>query len=375
MAVIVVIAAPVTELLLFQASHFCKETSTKHEDNGRTAWGQGVTAIGNWRRLGLEAGYFSGLATLAGLRAADRGLILKIDRVRPRRNEAFQPLKSCELTPERLDRAIKTLRRWKVEFLSIDQLCARLAAPPRFGRFVCLSFDGGSRDLSRFGAPVLARHGVSYTVYLPTAFPDGLGKPWWLALEQVIARHDRLVLVIDGTERRFDCASLEDKYHVYYFLSSWMQSLAPAGLSVAIGDLCQRYSVDLQALAREALMVWDEVMPLAVDPLVTVGSATVNFTELASLDDASALREIKMGRAVAEAALGRPVPHLAYPFGDRGSFDERHVRMAEQGGFTSAVTTVPGAVTARSNRLALPRVKFDGSRRSLRMLKAMLSGL
>jgi peptidoglycan/xylan/chitin deacetylase (PgdA/CDA1 family) len=222
---------------------------------------------------------------------------------------------------------------------------------------------------------VLARHGVPFTVYLPTAFPDGLGKPWWLALEQVIARHERLALVIDGVERRFDCASVEDKYHVHHFLSSWLQSLAPADLSAALADLCQRYSVDFQAIAREALMAWDEVMQLAADPLATIGSATVNYTALASLDDVSAQREIRMGRAVAEAALGRAAPHLAFPFGTSGSFDERHVRMAEQAGFASAVTAEPGTISADSNRLALPRVVFDGRRRSLRMLKAMLSGL
>jgi len=333
-----------------------------------------VTAIGNWRRLGLEAAYFTGAAGLAGLRAADRGVILKIDRVRPRRNEPFQPLQSRELTPDQLDRVITALRRWKVELLSIDQLCARFDAPRRSGRFVCLSFDGGWRDVLRFGTPVLARHGVPFTMYLPTAFPDGLGKPWWLALEQVIARHARLALVIDGVERRFDCASLEDKHHVYHFLSSWMQSLAPADLSLALGDLCQRFSVDFAALAREALVGWDELMPLAADPLVTIGSATVNFSALASLDDASAQREIRMGRAVAEAALGRGVPHFAFPFGSSGSFNERHVRMAEQAGFASAVSAVPGVVTAASNRFALPRVTFDGRRRSLRMLNAMLSG-
>jgi peptidoglycan/xylan/chitin deacetylase (PgdA/CDA1 family) len=334
-----------------------------------------VTAIGNWRRLGFEAGYFSGAAALAGLRAADRGLILKIDRVRPRRSAPFQPLQSCELTPEQLDRAIATLRRWKVEFLSIDQLCARLVAPRRAGRFICVSFDGGTRDLLRFGYPVLARHRVPFTVYLPTAFPDGLGKPWWLALEQVIARHERLALVIDGVERRFDCASLDDKHHVHHFLSSWLQSLVPAYLSAALDDLCQRYSVDLQALSREALLGWDELMPLAADPLATIGSATVNFTALSSLDDASAQREIRMGRAVAEAALGQSVPHLAFPFGTSGSYDDRHVGMAKQTGFASAVTAAPGTISAASNRLALPRVAFDGRRRSLRMLKAMLAGL
>ena len=108
---------------------------------------------------------------------------------------------------------------------------------------------------------MLSRHGVPFTVYLPTAFPDGLGEAWWLALEQVIARDDRIGLVIDRNERRFDIAPRwTTSISVYHFLGSWMRSLAPADLSTAIDDLCQRYSVDLAALAREALMDWDELI-------------------------------------------------------------------------------------------------------------------
>ena len=53
---------------------------------------------------------------------------------------------------------------------------------------MCLTFDGAIRDLMVSAYPVLARHGVPFTVYVPTAFPDGLGEAWWLALEAVIAR-------------------------------------------------------------------------------------------------------------------------------------------------------------------------------------------
>ena len=56
---------------------------------------------------------------------------------------------------------------------------------------------------SRQAYPVLSKHGVPFTVYLPTAFPDGLGEAWWLALEDMIARENRISLVIDRKERRF----------------------------------------------------------------------------------------------------------------------------------------------------------------------------
>ena len=41
---------------------------------------------------------------------------------------------------------------------------------------------------------MLSKHGVPFTVYLPTAFPDGLGEAWWLALEDMIAREERISL-------------------------------------------------------------------------------------------------------------------------------------------------------------------------------------
>ena len=67
-------------------------------------------------------------------------------------------------------------------------------------------------------------------------------------------------------------------------------------------------------------MDWDDLAKLAADPLVTIGSATVNYPVLSNLKDADAQREMTMGKAVAQAAFHRDVRHFAYPFGDRASF-------------------------------------------------------
>src|SRR6185369_8799421 len=151
----------------------------------------------------------------------------------------------------------------------------------------------------------------------------------------------------------------------------------PPDLKVAINDLCKRYSVDLAALSRDASMSWNDIAELAKDPLVTIGSATVNYPVLASLTDAAALREMTMGRAVLQAALGRDPLHLAYPFGDRGAFARQHQKMAAEAGFASAVSAIPGVVWPqdRSNLHALPRIAWDGRRRSLRAMRVMLAGM
>jgi peptidoglycan/xylan/chitin deacetylase (PgdA/CDA1 family) len=328
------------------------------------------------QRAQMELAYFSFYARLKQRRAGGAGVVLRFERVRPSRSLRFQPLKSREITPEFLDRTIRALKRWKFDIVSMDEVCRRVVTVPSPRRFVCLTFDGGYKDVMTSAYPVLSRHGVPFTIYLPTAFPDGLGEAWWLALEEIIARENRLSLVIDRKERHFTLRTTSEKAQVYEFLSSWMRTLTPPDLSFAINDLCKRYSVDLATLSRSVSMDWDDLAKLAADPLATIGSATVNYPVLTNLRDADAQREMAMGKAVAEAAFRRDIQHFAYPFGDRESWRRQHVAMAQQIGFVSAASAISGVVEAqgRSNLHALPRVAWDGRQRSLRMMRVILSG-
>ena len=97
-------------------------------------------------------------------------------------------------------------------------------------------------------------------------FRTASARPGGWRWKQVIARENRISLVMDRKERRFDIASTSEKYQLYEFLEGWMRSLAPPDLSAAIKDLCTRYSVDLAALSREASMDWDDLAKLAADP-------------------------------------------------------------------------------------------------------------
>jgi len=323
-------------------------------------------------RLRLELAWFTGQAML---RSRGAGAILRFRYVRPRRR-GFQPLREHEITPQFLDRAIRALKRWNYDFLGMDEVCRRAVMLPEKRRFVALTFDGAGKDLITYAYPVLARHAVPFTIYVPTAFPDGVGEAWWIGLEQVIARESRIDLMMGDQEQRFTVADKAGKQALFSHLESWLRSLPPADLSAVIADLCTRYRIDLAALSREASMDWEDLARLAGDPLVTIGSATVNYPMLANMKDAAALREMTMGKAVAESAFNREIRHFAYPFGDRASFRRSHVVMAEQAGFASAASTIPGIVEAegRTNLRALPRISWDGRVRSLRMLRVLVSG-
>src|ERR1700735_2245611 len=167
-------------------------------------------------------------------RTGGAGAVLRFERVRPRHAGRFQPLKSAEITPQFLDRAIGALKRWKYDIVSLDEACRRAVtlASPR--RFACLTFDGAYKDLMTSAYPVLSRHGVPFAVYVPTAFPDGVGEAWWLALEAILAREDRINLVMDRKEQRFNVRTTPEKNQLYDFLYNWMRSLPRSDLSFAI---------------------------------------------------------------------------------------------------------------------------------------------
>ena len=340
-----------------------------------TATGMAVASGVDWSSLRLELAYASGLWRLLEPARGGAGIILKFERVRPSREAAFQPLKAREITPQFLHRVITSLKRWPFDIVSMDEACRRAQMPQAGRRFVVLTFDGGTRDFIDYAWPLLSGHQVPFTVYLPAAFPDGLGRMWWLALEQVIATQDRVNVVVDDVRRYFETVGTADKYHAHHYLDGWLRTLPPSRLADAIDDLCSRYGVDLAALSRAAAMTWADVAIFADDPLATVGSSTLNYPVLANLDDAMAHREIAMGQAVAAAALPAPPMHFAFPFGDKAAFGKRDIAMATEQGFTSAVTSLPGVVKADVDLHALPRLAWDGRRNSLRALRVMMAGV
>lgn len=337
-----------------------------------------VSQDGGWLSgLGYELAYFSGVFRLLERSQGGAGIILKFERVRPQRDGRFQPFRSREITPTFLHRVIRMLKRRRFDIVGMDEVCRRAGEPRKPRRFVALTFDGATRDFVDYAYPLLAAHEVPFTVYLPTAFADGLGAMWWLALEAVVAKHDRISLMIDDRQRHFETAGVADKVRAFHYLDSWMRTLATDDLSRAIGDLCGRYSVDLAAMSRAAAMSWDDVATFAANPFATIGSSTVNYPRLANLDDGDASREITMGRAVATAALTLDSGHFAFPFGDVASFDRRHKRMLADSGFASGVSSVPGVVKpdGLSDLHVLPRLAWDGRRTSLRAMRVMLSGV
>lgn len=328
-------------------------------------------------RGGLESLYFTGAHVALRPFLGGVGAILTLHHVRPPRPDRFQPNRLLEVTPRFLTRVVRMLRRSGFDFVSLDELHRRMTERDFSRRFVCLTFDDGYRDTLQWAYPILKDARVPFAVYVPTSFPDRLGELWWLVLEAVIARNDRIGLVIDGRDCKFDCGTVAEKRTLYDELYWWLRGRSTeAELREVIRNLAAFYHVDIAAFCNELCMNWPELAELATDPLVTIGAHTVNHPMLAKLTRDSVRSEVDLGRSVIEAALALRPQHLSYPFGDRGSAGAREFEIAAELGFKTAVTTRPGVLFPGHSRrmLALPRISLNGDYQRIRYVRVLLSG-
>lgn len=177
------------------------------------------------------------------------------------------------VTPQALDRQVRrALRR--------GYRPATLAAAlrePLGSRSLVVSFDDAFRSVLSSGLPVLERHGVPATLFVPTDFAAAGAPMTWSVLERWV-----------GTEHEREL-------------------------------LCMRWP----EIARLAEAGWE------------IGSHTCSHPDLTELDPAAVERELRDSRAACEGELGRPCTTLAYPY---GAHDPTVVQSARDAGYELAVT-------------------------------------
>ena len=328
-------------------------------------------------RAGLEALYFSGAHHLMRPMFAGVGAIFMLHHVRPRDGRTFQPNRHLEIEPSFLRAMLSHLCARGIDIVSIDEVHRRLAEKDFARRFACFTLDDGYRDNRDHALPVFREFDAPCIVYAVSDYAEGTGRVWWVALERAVASTEAIEVEIGGRMTRMETRTAVEKQAAFERLHDWLRALpGEHDLRREVSRLCARHGVDEGAICRELCMSWDELKAFADDPLVTIGAHTITHPNLARQREDVALNELKTGRERIEAALSRPVLHLAYPYGDRIAAGPREFALAKVAGFKTAVTTRPGMIFPESadHMTALQRVSLNGNYQDERVLPVLTSG-
>lgn len=258
--------------------------------------------------------------------------------------------------------------------LSLPEAIEHLSRGKLPARSLIVTFDDGYLDNLTLALPILRKYQIPATVYIATGLIDRGRLPWWYELERLIDAGDGLHVHWQQQQLHFSTIDAAVKRRTFDFLNPMIKRMNPADQTRFMGLL--RQGTVKRVEQENQLLDQLQLIELAADPLVTIGAHTHHHMTLSRLNPIRLRHEMIRSRELLEDWLGRPVEHLAYPFGGRSQASNREFSAAAELGFTSAVTTRLGHFQSfhKHHLLALPRIGI-GYQDCMARFEWKLSGL
>ena len=329
------------------------------------------------KRAAITGGLFAARAVqAAGLMgsARGRGAIFTLHHVRPKRARLFDPNAHLEITPDFLDAAILRLKRDGYRFIALDALPAHLASGD--DRPVALfTLDDGYRNNLDHAAPVFARHGVPFTVFVAGGFIDRSHTLWWETLADLLEGQTSLPFDFGGGIETVPCASHLQKQAAFERVAAFIHRADEAEAITQLNTVAASCGIDAGGIATGLTLDEDGLRRLVENPLASLGGHTISHRALARLGNEAAREEMERSATRIEAITGSRPVSFAYPYGDRASVSPRDRELAKALGFAVAVTTDPGVLIRDADMTALPRISLNGHFQKAGHVGALASGI
>jgi peptidoglycan/xylan/chitin deacetylase (PgdA/CDA1 family) len=223
---------------------------------------------------------------------------------------------------------------------------------------VALTFDDGYACNARVAAPILREAGVPATFFIPSRVLDDRSEYWWDRLEHAHfdGRRAAVLDVAPAARRvRIDVRDDAGRLRSIKALSRRLRPLRLEEIEAMVDAVEAQFGATrVDACDVHRLLGRDELALLADDPLFEIGSHGVSHTMLTALSPPECDAELAGSRTALEAATGRSVTVLAYPFGTWDAFDEATMRSAQAAGYEAAYANIPGSLADQA-RLRRPR--------------------
>ena len=212
---------------------------------------------------------------------------------------------------------------------------------------VAITFDDGYADNLDNAMPLLKQHSMPATLFVSTGFV-GTDRRFW---RDLLARK----VASNGSERlsfhtgdgivsfRFNGQHNKQARST----AQWLERLPEKKRDALLGDL-DRNDAD-------RFLTIEELKQLEHNGF-KIEAHGVSHVRLSRLKRHEILLELVKSKQTLEGILKRPVTLLAYPFGERGDFNEATKQAAREAGYHAAVAGYRGVVDRNTDLFAIPRI-------------------
>jgi len=298
------------------------------------------------------------LRYLLGRLPGDSFFILMYHRVLDEVPAECQIQSGMYVSPKTLDKHIAYLK----QCFSITALSTLSSLPldrHKNSKPLCaLSFDDGWHDFYTNAFPVLKKHGVPATVFLPTSY---IGTKSWFWADQLASLYIKGDLEISfkndlkGAGRLTHLINAEKNAENFEQIVRYLKTAGEETVKRLIGRSLDKNGSLGSDFNKPAFLSWAQVREMQRSGLVSFGSHTAGhrILTLLSRDEASRelieSRDVLLSREVVEPGF---IP-FCYP---NGNYDDALAELVANHGYQLAVTTERGRNTGRENKYKLKRL-------------------
>jgi peptidoglycan/xylan/chitin deacetylase (PgdA/CDA1 family) len=251
-----------------------------------------------------------------------------------------------------LDERLRILRELHCTILPLSEAIERLYSGTLPERSVAITFDDGYDDFAGAAFPILERHGVPVTVYLPT-LRCGIDFPiFQVACSYVLWKARGKRALVPELGMTVDLTTPAGQSNALEAMRKAGGSKRMVEKNALVAAVASRLDVDYKVVARRRML-----RIMSPEDVTRLSAAGVDFelhthTHNAPRTREKFLEEIETNRARLREMTGKDARHFCYPGGGYAPEFEPWLREA---GVISATTCDPGLASRATPPLLLPR--------------------
>lgn len=255
-------------------------------------------------------------------------------------------------------------RRYRV--LHIEEVLeAARAGSGLPARSLLVTFDDAYQDFAELAWPVLRKHDLPATLFVPTAFP---GQPrrvfWWDWLSQAF-QFTECRDEMETPAGKFSLSNTGLRLNAYKSLRDYVKGLPDAEVGDLVENICSRLDVPPRG---PRILNWAALRELAHQG-VTLGAHTRTHPLMNRISQEEMRLEISGSIDDLRRETGQSWPIFAYPGGE---LSEAAVQLVQEAGIELGFTTRRGINDLKSmDPLRINRINI-GQKTSLPILRAQL---
>jgi peptidoglycan/xylan/chitin deacetylase (PgdA/CDA1 family) len=224
--------------------------------------------------------------------------------------------------------------------------------PPRS---VVITFDDGYKDNFRIAAPILDRLGIPGTFYVLVDAVDRSEAPWYCRLRHAFMTSKKPHWTDPATGAVHPLTDARGREPVFLGVAGACSKSSAAEREALVQYAWRELAPEPFPDEHDLMMTWDDARSLVKAGHI-VGSHTMTHPNIAQVSVADARTELAGSKLKLEQELGAPVKHFAYPHPALNpQWNEATLKITQELGYVTAVTTTCGAVRRDARLHAIPR--------------------